>query len=40
MGIYWISKLIGGLIGIFEWLEKTLFNGQGKLLADVLDPRG
>ena len=34
-----ISKLIVGLIGIFEWLEKSLFNGQGKLLADLLYPR-
>lgn len=38
-GIDWISKLIVGLIGIFEWLEKALFNGQGELLADLLCPR-
>ena len=39
-GIDWISKLIVGLIGMFKWLEKTLFYGQGKLLANLLDPWG
>jgi hypothetical protein len=34
-----ISKLIVGLIAMFKWLEKTLFYGQGKLLADLLYPR-
>ena len=34
-----ISKLIIGLIAMFKWLEKTLFYGQGKLLADLLNPR-
>ena len=34
-----ISKLIVGLIAMFKWLEKTLFYGQGKLLADLLNPR-
>ena len=38
-GIDWISKLIVGLIGIFEWLEKALFHSQTKLLADLLYPR-
>jgi len=35
-----ISKLIVGLIGMFKWLEKTLFYGKGKLLANLLHPRG
>jgi hypothetical protein len=34
-----ISKLIVGLIGMFKWLEKTLFYGKGKLLANLLHPR-
>jgi hypothetical protein len=35
-----ISKPIVGLTGMFKRLEKPLFNGQGKLLADLLYPRG
>ena len=35
-----IFKPIVELIGMFKWLEKTLFYGQGKLLANLLHPRG
>jgi hypothetical protein len=34
-----IFKPIVGLTGMFKWLEKTLFYGQGKLLADLMYPR-
>jgi hypothetical protein len=35
-----IFKPIVGLIGMFKWLEKTLFYGKGKLLANLPHPRG